>query len=136
MRTCAVIGEPADRLICYDRLAGAVGDGGRSNSPGESAAPRSGEPAVTASAASAAPPLTLSSARIQQEPIESRLQILDRTARGQHRFTLQNQQVWVEVTPGRGGFRAGSPVRIDPTSMGSFVLIDGDGRSTRVRRVQ
>jgi hypothetical protein len=49
--------------------------------------------------------------------------------------TLDNGQVWAEIAPGKIKLKPGDPVRIEAGTLGSFILIAPNGRSSKVVRV-
>jgi len=57
--------------------------------------------------------------------------------RGELVVTLDNGQVWAEIAPGSSiRLKAGDPVRIQAGTLGSFILIAPNGRSSKVARIR
>ena len=52
-------------------------------------------------------------------------------------ITLDNEQVWAEIAPGSTiRLKPGDPVRIQAGTLGSFLLIAPNGRSSKVSRIR
>ena len=57
--------------------------------------------------------------------------------RGELVVTLDNGQVWAEIAPGSSiKVKPGDSVRIEAGTLGSFILIAPNGRSSKVSRVR
>lgn len=57
--------------------------------------------------------------------------------RGELVITLDNGQVWAEIAPGSSiRVKPGDPVKIEAGTLGSFILIAPNGRSSKVSRVR
>lgn len=57
--------------------------------------------------------------------------------RGERVVTLDNGQVWAEIAPGSTiRLKPGDPVRIQAGTLGSFLLIAPNGRSSKVSRIR
>ena len=57
--------------------------------------------------------------------------------RGERVITLDNGQVWAEIAPGSTiRLKPGDPVRIQAGTLGSFILIAPNGRSSKVSRIR
>lgn len=50
--------------------------------------------------------------------------------------TLDNDQVWAEIAPSKIKLNPGDAVKIEAATLGSFILIAPNGRSSRVKRVR
>ncbi len=71
------------------------------------------------------------------ESIASEIVQVVKNNRGIRRITLENKQVWREVSPNRLSLQAGQPVTISKGAFGSFNLRrEGAKRFIRVRRVE
>lgn len=75
-----------------------------------------------------------------QEPVLEQLTANIREVRqgasGHYVVTLDNGQVWRQVTPADMMMRPGESVTIKPRTLGSFWLIDASGRGSRFKRIQ
>jgi hypothetical protein len=162
---CRALRDDAARLACYDRLPdpGAA----RTNAAPAAAQPRVGAPAAPvaaapAVAASAAPtatpapaPMTaeqrfgiseLQQARAEQakEPpkdelkeLRARVDKAQRMGQGGLRLTLDNGQVWYQISASEKiEVAAGDVIVIKPASFGSYLLVDHDRHSARVHRTE
>ena len=57
--------------------------------------------------------------------------------RGELVITLDNGQVWGEIAPGsKIKVKPGDPVKIEAGTLGSFILIAPNGRSSKVTRIR
>lgn len=61
---------------------------------------------------------------------------LEEQPRGERVFYLSNDQVWVELAPGRGLFREGQAVTVRRALMGGYMLQAEGVRGSRVRRIR
>jgi hypothetical protein len=50
--------------------------------------------------------------------------------------TLDNDQVWAEIAPGKIKLKPGDTVRIEAGTLGSFILFAPNGRSSKVVRIR
>jgi hypothetical protein len=134
---CRAEADDARRLACYDRAAGRV--------------KASGHAASTASAAPAAPAddfgrerqLAYEEDQKRAEAtrsvgeLESSVAGIETRMDGLLTFTLDNGQVWRQVRPdSRFSIKPGDMIRIQPGSLGSFILSGPTKKSTRVTRVK
>jgi len=148
--------EPDDarRLACYDRAVG------RATETAPSAAPV--PPAPAAAAATATPPVAAPAAVVKSEDdfgrerqmayeedqkrseasravgeLQSTIIGLETRIDGLMTFTLDNGQVWRQSRPdSRFSIKEGDAIRIQPGSLGSYILSGPTKKSTRVTRVQ
>jgi hypothetical protein len=141
---CAGIGDDRSRLACYDAIFG---------KPSASAA-STADPAAatgTASAPAAASPETdfgLTEAAKQArdpkkakdempESITSMVAAVGHRPGGELTVTLENGQVWTQVTVDqRARVAAGDTVTIKKAALGSHLLVTQGRYATRVRRVK
>ena len=135
---CAGIGDDRSRLACYDAIF---------RKPAASAASAAVPAAAGTASASASPEtdfgLTEAAKRArdpQQEMLESitgTVAAVGRRPAGELIVTLENGQVWTQVTVDqRARVAAGDTVTIRKAALGSH-LLDTQGRyATRVRRVK
>jgi hypothetical protein len=154
---CADQPDAKLRLACFDaavaemrKPTGASGVG--TTTEGAPAAPvaRSGTTAPAAAAATAAAPPPANVALSPEDqygrraPKEKRIEGLSATAttvstrpRGELVITLDNGQVWAEIAPGsKVKVKAGDSVRIESGTLGSYILVAPNGRSSKVSRVR
>ncbi|MCL1035570.1 hypothetical protein L2750_00160 [Shewanella submarina] len=145
---CAAISDKLDRLICYDKLAAAVGHS--SSQPAVVSAPA--KPAVApVPAAPVAAPVAVVSAeeqfgnenkakRQQAEEIEKlyfEVASVDKDPYGRLQLTFSNGQKWKQTESRRFKVKAGQTVFIERAALGSFLMGMDDRNSTiRVKRIK
>lgn len=155
VRACQGEADDARRLACYDRAAG------RAKAPEPTAPPPTGsQPAASASTAPA--PVAAAPAAVKSEDdfgrerqlaheedqkraeasravgeLQSSIAGIEKRMDGLLTFTLDNGQVWRQVRPdSRFSINDGDAIRIQPGSLGSFILSGPTKKSTRVTRVK
>ncbi len=155
VRACQGEANDARRLACYDRAAGLA------QAP-EPAAPPPAASQPAASASTAADPVAAAPAAVKSEDdfgrerqlayeedqkraeatravgeLQTSIAGIEKRMDGLLTFTLDNGQVWRQVRPdSRFSIKDGDAVRIQPGSLGSFILSGPTKKSTRVTRVK
>jgi hypothetical protein len=155
VRACQAEADDTRRLVCYDRAAG------RAKSP-EPMAPPPAASQPAASASTAAAPVSAAAAAVKSEDdfgrerllayeedqkraeatravgeLQSSIAGIEKRMDGLLTFTLDNGQVWRQVRPdSRFSIKDGDAIRIQPGSLGSFILSGPTKKSTRVTRVK
>lgn len=139
LRTCVNEADEVRRLACYDRE---MGRPAATMPAGETANP----------ASSPAPPLTAEERfglnyeqerrkqNVEQAPDLKRLtssitKITQRT-RGELVMTLENGQIWTQNEAQSFIVKVGDPITIKAAALGSFIMSNASGRTTRVKRMQ
>lgn len=159
-RQCAGISDPAHRLACFDDAMKKLGVPVAATpatvaSPAvpATAAAAGATAAVTAAPAPAPAPVLTPEEKFgatgelkkKQEPkpaepeldeLTANIREVRQTASGNYVVTLDNGQVWRQVTPAPMMMKTGEPVTIKPRALGSFWMIDASGRGSRVKRIQ
>jgi len=145
--TCANESDDAQRLRCFD----AVVAGLRKGQPAPAAPAETGE-TLPAAATSAAAPQAAASGPTPQERFgargdihpEKREQLNQLTAtvtalgtkpHGELIVTLDNGQVWGEITGSKVKLKTGDTVKIERGALGSYTLVAPNGRSSKVSRM-
>lgn len=156
LRQCVTIADPAGRLACFDaalQQLGVTAGAATQGSTAASAAVTAGSVAAAGTvAATAAPALTPeqkfgATGELKQkqepkpeEPLLEQLTAIIKDVRqapdGRYVVTLDNGQVWRQITPADMLMKAGEPVTIHPRTLGSFWLVDASGRGSRFKRIQ
>ncbi|MFI2810738.1 MULTISPECIES: hypothetical protein [Microbulbifer] len=115
LRDCAGIEADAERLACFDRVAGSLDELARKNFGKEQEA----------------------ATREAPESIVATIEKVEEGAYGKHIFYLENGQVWRQNDSKFVSWEAGQQVEVDRGLFGSFFMRDADGgRSIRVKRVR
>jgi len=156
---CAAEADEGRRLACFDALSASLRGDARPAVAGTAspAATSGSSPATTvvptapAEAAAAAPAAQSVSASAEdrfglrlKEQKAGELTELSATAtaikakpRGELIITLDNGQVWGEIAPGsKIKVNAGDTVKIEAGTLGSFILLAPNGRSSKVARIR
>lgn len=152
---CAQLPDDAERLACYDRLAGrapsvpTVATGlAATQSSGPAPATAPARAAVVASEPAAAPDPVADFGLSQQalkerdpdgwaESITGTVGSVAQSASGRYVVALDNGQVWAQTeTNAHPVLKAGDVVKIKRAALGSFVLNGPRSVSWRVRRVR
>lgn len=157
---CAAEADEGRRLACFDALSASLrGDARPAVAGAASPAATSGSspattvvPTAPAEAPAAAPaaqgvPASAEDSfglRVKQEKAAGELTELSATAtairakpRGELIITLDNGQIWGEIAPGsKIKVNAGDTVKIEAGTLGSFILIAPNGRSSKVTRIR
>jgi hypothetical protein len=122
MRRCASQSDQAQRLACFDALATTLP---------KIEADRFG---LTADIARKRDPEA--ERRAEEAVLPGKITALRQGPRGEYIFTLDNQQVWiqVEIEPNKK-FAVGETVHIEHGAMGSLWLAADKNRMTRVTRI-
>jgi type IV secretory pathway VirB10-like protein len=152
VHACRAEADDARRLACYDAAVG------RATRAAPSAAPAPPTPAP----ATAAPPVAAPPAVVKSEDdfgrerqmayeedqkrseasravgeLQSTIIGLETRIDGLMTFTLDNGQVWRQSRPdSRFSIKEGDAIRIQPGSLGSYILSGPTKKSTRVTRVK
>ena len=144
VNACRAEADDARRLACYDRAAGRA----------TSAAPSASS--ATPAAAAAAPAAVKSEDDFGRErqlayeedqkraeatravgELQSSITGIEKRMDGLMTFTLENGQVWRQSRPdSKFSVKQGDAIRIQPGSLGSFILSGPTKKSTRVTRVK
>ena len=143
LRVCAGIDSDADRLACYDHLAGRSVSRAAATVPGHSAA--ASAPAATAAAASAplsAQTFGLYAAEHPKPPpaaaaasLEGRVVSVGSSAGGHMTVLLEGGALW-ELDDADPLLAAGETVTITRAVLGSYILHTPSHRSHRARRLR
>lgn len=144
VRACRAEADDSRRLACYDRAAGRAAS--------EASAPAAPVVAPAPAPAAAAKPednfgrerqLAHEEDRKRAEASQSvgelraSIVAIEKRMDGLMTFTLDNGQVWRQNRPdSRFSINQGDEVRIQPGSLGSFILSGPSKKSTRVTRVK
>jgi hypothetical protein len=147
LQACAAIGADAERLACYDRLAGhAVATAkapGAASAPAPAAAAAPAPAAVAPTPSAATPPpkrsFGLYAAEHPAPPpvaksMEFRVVGLGKSASGRTTVALEGGQLW-ELDDPDALLAAGDTVSISRAALGSFIMLTPTKRSHRVRRL-
>jgi hypothetical protein len=150
VNACRAEPDDARRLACYDRAVGRSGAAVPAAAP--VAATASAAAAATAPAAAAAKPednfgreREMAYAEDQKRAeatravgeLQASIVGLETRIDGLMTFTLDNGQVWRQNRPdSKFSIKQGDPIRIQPGSLGSFILSGPTKKSTRVTRVK
>jgi hypothetical protein len=156
--TCRSEDDDTRRLACYDRAAGRAkaaapaASSSAASQPAASAPAAAAPVAATAAAAAAASPednfgreRQLAHEEDQKRAeatrgvgeLQSSIVGIEKRMDGLLTFTLENGQVWQQVRPdSRFSINDGDAIRIQPGSLGSFILSGPTKKSTRVTRVK
>lgn len=147
VNACRAEADDARRLACYDRVAGRT----------SAAAPGAAPVASAAAAAATAPaPAAIPEDNFGREremayaedqkraeatravgELQSTIVGLEKRMDGLMTFTLDNGQVWRQNRPdSKFSIKQGDAIRIQPGSLGSFILSGPTKKSTRVTRVK
>lgn len=146
VNACRAEADDARRLACYDRAAGRA----------TSAAPSTPSATPAAAAAAAAPAAVKSEDDFGRErqlayeedqkraeatravgELQSSITGIESRMDGLMTFTLENGQVWRQSRPdSKFSVKQGDAIRIQPGSLGSFILSGPTKKSTRVTRVK
>jgi hypothetical protein len=144
VRDCSALASRDERLACFDRVAATI-----PASPTAAASPGAGGASLAAAATSPDPQVRfgfsegqLQRAADEQSPGKSKLEALRariaaarRIANRGWRITLDNGQVWRQVSPSEYlDPQVGTEVVIQPASFGSFLLVDASRHSARMHR--
>ncbi|MCB1684632.1 MAG: hypothetical protein KDI31_09105 [Pseudomonadales bacterium] len=145
---CAAVVGTAERLACFEALA-MISDEDpstslpppikdRAESADQSAIELPTEEALTSTDRFGREtlPATAKPSEDELDSIDSVLVKLVRRPRGEYLFELANGQVWTEISTGRGQFSEGTPIHIERTTFGGYMLSTARGGATRVRRVE
>ena len=142
---CSNEPDDAGRLRCFDA---SVADLRKGDAP--TTATAAGATAAGTTAAADAPPTSLSPEErfglrgdLKRErtgdlaELSATATAVSAKPRGELVVTLDNGQVWAEIAPGSSiRLKAGDPVRIQAGTLGSFILIAPNGRSSKVARIR
>ena len=141
LRNCAALREPARRLACFDQIAAKSLAESPTATPSahEQATPvrepearfgLSAEQVRRTEATQSAPPPQL--AKLSAHVFQAQ-----RQGNGGWRFTLDNGQVWYQISPSEYlDLSVGSEVVIKPGWLGSYLLVDASGHSANVHRAR
>lgn len=130
LASCASRPDDTARLACFDALAESIA---RSDPPHRGAGDSPPDDAATAETKSE-PKET--EAAPEPSRWRGRVDRIERQPRGEQVFFLVNDQIWVELEPGRFRYQAGAEVIIERTTSRGYVLFTDAGRATRVRRIE
>lgn len=141
LRKCAGIADASERLQCYDRAMASLG-----------APVVSGAAVVPSAAVAAAPVLTpeekfgaRGEVKAKQQPkaeeptlerLTATVKALRRGPNGELVVTLENGQVWRQLSAQPMMIKVGESVSIRPMTFNSFWMVDASGRGSRVKRIQ
>jgi len=138
LMACRMLTDDAARLACFDREAATL-SGSATMPPQPASAPaldakqQFGLPehaVVQKEIAAGTRPIAINT-------IEARVALLSRTSDGRSVVTLDNQQVWRQLTVDKDLLlKPGETVTISRGVLGSFWLETKHGRGTKVTRVQ
>lgn len=143
LRACAGLDSDADRLACYDHLAGRSVSRAAATVPGHSAA--ASAPAATAAAASAPPSAQTFGLYAAEHPkpppaaaaasLEGRVASVGSSAGGHMTVLLEGGALW-ELDDADPLLAAGDTVTITRAVLGSYMLHTPSHRSHRARRLR
>lgn len=154
LEQCSAISNTAERLACYDRLAGRAPASEAPPSSSAAAAPPAAAPVSAAPAAATAAPRVITTqdfglSKLQKErangAANSPGEIKSITAQvtgfregsdGRPRVLLDNGQAWEYEEDGDALLAVGDSVTIRRASLGSFLLVTPAKRVHRVRRIR
>ena len=155
VNACRAEADDARRLACYDRAVGRTTGNAPASAP--AAAPAAASTAATAAATAPAPAAPEKpddgfgrERQLAYEEDQKRAEAtravgellstivgLEKRMDGLMTFTLDNGQVWRQVRPDSlFSIKQGDAIRIQPGSLGSFILSGPTKKSTRVTRVK
>ena len=137
---CRVETDDARRLACYDRAAGRAKAAEPAALPQAASAPAAAKPeddfGRERQLAYEEDQKRAEATRAVGE-IQSSIAGIEKRMDGLMTFTLDNGQVWRQVRPdSRFSINDGDVIRIQPGSLGSFILSGPTKKSTRVTRVK
>jgi hypothetical protein len=163
---CAAEADEERRLACFDALAAGLRDPRppAAAAPGSSTAATFPVSPSAASAAPVAPSAAAAAAAVAQPSqagtpspedrfglrvdrkeqkkddlteLSARATAISPKPRGELVITLDNGQVWGEIAPGsKIKVKPGDSVKIEAGTLGSFILIAPNGRSSKVTRIR
>lgn len=135
LRRCLALADAEERLSCFesaarDRLASPAAPAAAASPAGDAPAPARQDFGADSL------PGRARQADDRDAALTARIERLQRRPHGERVLHLSNGQVWTELEPGRTRYRAGGEVRIEPAAFGGYMLYVGNGRGTRVRRLE
>ena len=136
IRACRSEADDARRLACYDRAAGAGGAALEAPAAATAAAPAEDDFGRERQMEYEEEQKRAEASRAVGE-LESSITAIEKRIDGLMTFTLDNGQVWRQVRPdSRFSIKEGDAIRIQPGSLGSYILSGPTKKSTRVTRVK
>lgn len=145
---CRAEADDARRLACYDRAAGRAAGAAPSVTPAAAAA-KAAAPAADPAAVKSEDDFGRERQLAHEEDqkraeatravgeLQSSITGIESRMDGLMTFTLENGQVWRQSRPdSKFSIKQGDAIRIQPGSLGSFILSGPTKKSTRVTRVK
>ena len=133
---CRQEADDAKRLACYDRESGRL-DADAVAKPAPAVDTRTPEERFGKPAFEREELVKREQASRGLEQLTARVTAVTQRADGTLAMTLENGQVWAQKRPeSRFRVKAGDQIKIEPASMGSFLMSNSDKRSTRVTRLK
>ena len=127
LRRCAQQADEHQRLACFDALVKALPQISADQFGMNGAIERKRDPATAAAVAK----------ERARESLDGTIASVDRGPHGEHVFTLDNGQRWIEVEPRPGlEFSAAEHVTIGHGALGTLWLKAEGRRQVKVRRIQ
>ncbi len=145
VNACRAEADDARRLACYDRIAGRATGAAPAAATATVAAAAAAPVAATKPEDSFGRERELAYAEDQKRAeatrevgeLQATIAGLEKRMDGLMTFTLDNGQVWRQNRPdSRFSVKQGDSIRIQPGSLGSFILSGPTKKSTRVTRVK
>ncbi len=131
VNSCRAVADDAQRLACYDRAVG------RSTGGAPAAAAKPEDSFGRERELAYAEDQKRAEATRAVGELQSTLVGLEKRMDGLMTFTLDNGQVWRQIRPDSlFSIKQGDAIRIQPGSLGSFILSGPTKKSTRVTRVK
>lgn len=133
---CRAEADDARRLACYDRAAGRASGAAPSSTPAAAAVKSEDDFGRERQLAHEEDQKLAEATRAVGE-LQATIVGLEKRTDGLMTFTLDNGQVWRQARPdSRFSIKQGDAIRIQPGSLGSFILSGPTKKSTRVTRVK
>jgi hypothetical protein len=153
LQACAAVVADADRLACYDRLAGRVAPGvaAGARAPAAAASPSRAPPAAAAASSTAPAPAALAPAPkesfglyeaehpkaqvVTAKSLEAQVVALGRSPGGHVTVTLEGGAVW-ELDDDDPLLAIGQSVTLTRAALGSYMLRTASQRTHRAHRLR
>lgn len=128
LRSCVQLERNTERLSCFDRGVAAIIKGDAKAAP-------TAESSFGLVASAPKPESVRSETSGEVKSLKAKVTGL-RTVNGEDLVTLENGQIWRQISGGQLLLRVGDEVQIDRAALGSFQMKVPTGRSAKVKRVR